>query len=228
MRCALITGATRGIGREVARQLAVRGHRVLVGCRERAAGDAVVQQLIAAGGDAQAVVLDVTSASSVSAAVHELALRSVDVDILINNAGVCPSGNALDADEAAWRDALDVNVLGVVRVSRALVPGMVARGYGRVVNVTSSWGLFSEGMSGPAPYAVSKAALDAYTCTLARAVRGDIKVNAVDPGWVKTDMGGSSAPRTVERGAETIVWLATIGADGPHGGVFRDKRRLAW
>ncbi len=228
MRCALITGATRGIGREVARQLAQRGHRVLVGCRERTAGDALVRELAAAGRDAQAVVLDVVSAASVDAAVRDLAERAIDVDILVNNAGVCPSGSALDATDDAWRDAVDVNLLGVVRVSRALVPGMVARGYGRVVNVTSSWGLFSEGMGGPAPYAVSKAALDAYTVTLARSVRGDLKVNAVDPGWVKTDMGGASAPRTVERGAETIVWLATLGADGPHGGVFRDKRRLAW
>jgi NAD(P)-dependent dehydrogenase (short-subunit alcohol dehydrogenase family) len=105
---------------------------------------------------------------------------------------------------------------------------MIERGYGRVVNVSSGAGSFAEGLEGPPAYAVSKAALNALTVRLATETRGDVKVNAACPGWVRTRMGGSGAPRSVEEGADTIVWLATLGPDGPTGGFFRDRQPIEW
>ena len=105
---------------------------------------------------------------------------------------------------------------------------MLERGYGRVVNVSSGYGAFAEGLEGPAPYALSKAALNALTLRLAGEVKGDVKVNAACPGWVRTRMGGGGAPRSVEEGADTIVWLATLDRDGPSGGLFRSRTRIAW
>jgi NAD(P)-dependent dehydrogenase (short-subunit alcohol dehydrogenase family) len=105
---------------------------------------------------------------------------------------------------------------------------MIARGYGRIVNLSSGYGSFAEGLEGPAAYSLSKAALNALTVRLAREARGDVKVNAACPGWVRTRMGGDTAPRAVEEGANTIVWLATLPADGPSGGFFRDRRAISW
>jgi NAD(P)-dependent dehydrogenase (short-subunit alcohol dehydrogenase family) len=105
---------------------------------------------------------------------------------------------------------------------------MVERGYGRVVNVSSGYGAFSSGLGPDTAYAISKAALNALTLKLSRELRGDVKVNAVDPGWVRTRMGGRSAPRSVEEGADSVVWLATLPASGPNGGFFRDRRAVAW
>jgi NAD(P)-dependent dehydrogenase (short-subunit alcohol dehydrogenase family) len=105
---------------------------------------------------------------------------------------------------------------------------MVARKYDRVVNVSSGWGAFSEGMSRPASYSITQAALNALTLSLARGTSGDVKVNACSPGWVRTRMGGSGADRSPEEGADVIVWLATLPREGPDGGFFRDRTQLAW
>jgi NAD(P)-dependent dehydrogenase (short-subunit alcohol dehydrogenase family) len=123
--------------------------------------------------------------------------------------------------------ALEVNTLGPFRTCRALVPGMTQRGYGRVVNVSSVGGSFDEGL-GPAAYGVSKAALNALTVKVSQAVHGDVKVNATCPGWVRTEMGGSGAPRSPEEAANTLVWLATLPAEGPNGGSFRDRESILW
>jgi NAD(P)-dependent dehydrogenase (short-subunit alcohol dehydrogenase family) len=216
-RTALVTGGNRGIGLEVCRQLKESGLRVLLGARDAAHGK---KEAAALG--VEFVHLDVASDKSVASC------KDLAVDVLVNNAGIYPSGGVLDAAEKDLREALEINYWGALRTCRAFVPGMNERGYGRVVNVTSGYGLFSEGLEGPAPYSLSKAALDALTFKLAKEVRGFVKVNAVCPGWVRTRMGGTGATRTVEKGAETIVWLATLPASGPSGKVFRDKRELAW
>jgi NAD(P)-dependent dehydrogenase (short-subunit alcohol dehydrogenase family) len=150
------------------------------------------------------------------------------VDVLVNNAGVYGGGSLLSTAVEDLRRAFDTNFWGAVWACRAWVPKMVERGYGRVVNVSSGYGSFAEGLEGPAPYALSKAALNALTLRLASEVSGDVKVNAVCPGWVRTRMGGKGARRSVEEGAETIVWLATLGRDGPTGGLFRDRERIEW
>ncbi len=222
-KTALVTGGNRGIGLEACRQLAALGLRVVLTARDAKEGRAAAEKL---GVLFQA--LDVSSDKSMAACAAALRKAGVEIDVLVNNAGVYPQGGALDATEEDLRAGMEVNFWGALRTCRAFMPGMNARGYGRVVNVTSGYGLFSEGLQGPAPYSLSKAALDALTVKLAQEARGDVKVNAVCPGWVRTRMGGAGAPRPVEKGAETLVWLATLPKDGPSGGVFRDQRPLAW
>jgi NAD(P)-dependent dehydrogenase (short-subunit alcohol dehydrogenase family) len=227
-KTALVTGGNRGIGLEVCRQLGELGHRVLVASRDETAGEKAAAELRGGGAEAEALELDVASQASVEACAVRLKKAGVAVDVLVNNAGVYPPGGVLDAAEKDIREAVETNFLGAWRMCRALVPGMIERGWGRVVNVTSGYGLFSEGLDGPAPYTLSKAALGALTVKLAAEAGGTIKVNGVCPGWVRTRMGGENAPRTPAKGAETIVWAATLPDDGPTGQVFRDKRRLDW
>lgn len=136
----------------------------------------------------------------------------------------------LDSPPEEWRAQIETNFLGALWTCRAFVPGMVERGFGRVVNVSSDYGSYGLGLEGPAPYSVSKAALNALTIKLAAEVRGatDLKVNAVHPGWVRTAMGGPGADRSLEQGAATVLWLATLPASGPSGGFFHDREPFPW
>jgi NAD(P)-dependent dehydrogenase (short-subunit alcohol dehydrogenase family) len=152
-------------------------------------------------------------------------------DVLVNNAAILldEEGDVLRISPASFRASFETNVMGALHLCQALVPGMRARRYGRVVNVSSGAGQL-EGMGGYAPaYSLSKAALNALTRLVAHAGRDrNVLVNAVDPGWVRTDMGGSSAPRSVAQGADTIVWCATLPDGGPTGGFFHDRRPVPW
>jgi NAD(P)-dependent dehydrogenase (short-subunit alcohol dehydrogenase family) len=222
-RTALVTGGNRGIGREVCRQLKDLGWSVVLTARDAKDGRAAADEL-----GCRFEALDVSSDSSVAACAARLSKAKVSIDALVNNAGVYPSGGVLDASWEDLRAAMEANYWGAARTCRAFVPAMAKRGWGRVVNVTSGYGLFSEGLEGPAPYSLSKAALGALTLKLSKEVPAGVKINAVCPGWVRTRMGGAGAPRPVEKGAETIVWLATLPDGGPSGGVFRDKRPLDW
>jgi NAD(P)-dependent dehydrogenase (short-subunit alcohol dehydrogenase family) len=162
---------------------------------------------------------------------RELAESGSDVDILVNNAGVLlDGGGVLELEDETLRATLEVNLFGPLRTARAFLPGMIARGYGRVVNVSSGAGAIGEDVSSYAPaYSVSKTALNMLTRKLAAAAgSADVKVNAMCPGWVRTDMGGGAAPRSPEEAADTLVWLATLPADGPTNGFFRDRRPIAW
>ena len=225
-RTALVTGANRGIGAQTARGLAEAGLRVVLGVREPSSAHEVLGSL---SGDGHRIVgIDVADPAWVDRAVAEV--RDLPVDVLVNNAGVLDEGDALHIEDGVLDREWAVNVRGPWSLIRALVPGMVERGYGRVVNVSSGGGSFGEGsmMAGHAAYAVTKAALNALTVVTAEIVTGDVKVNAVCPGWVRTRMGGDSAPRSVEEAADGIVWLATLAADGPHGGFFRDGEPIPW
>jgi NAD(P)-dependent dehydrogenase (short-subunit alcohol dehydrogenase family) len=234
-RVALVTGANRGIGFEVARQLARLGIMTVLGSRSLDKGKAAAEPLAAEGLVAPVVALDVTDQASVRAAVAETMGLFGRIDILVNNAGVMldrsgtPNFVASTIEAAVVRATFDVNVLGPLAMSQAVLPIMRDQGYGRIVNVSSGMGQLSEmGAEHPA-YRMSKAALNALTRTLAAELgEGAIKVNSMCPGWVKTDLGGSDAPRTVEQGAETAVWLAMLPDDGPSGGFFRDKKPIAW
>ncbi len=230
-RVALVTGANRGMGLETCRQLLSRGLDVVMTGRDV---DAIVRARRGLGdlaGRAVAVQMDVTDVASVSAAYEAAADRFGRVDVVVNNAAVLlfESAEVLGTPAEGFRDTFETNLFGVIEVCRMFVPPMAGRGYGRVVNVSSSAGQLAT-MSTYAPaYSISKTALLAFTRILAETYRGrGVLANAVCPGWVRTDMGGPSAPRSVEQGVDTTVWLATLPDDGPTGTFFRDRHPIDW
>ena len=219
-KTALVTGANRGIGLAIAAGLAAGGHRVLLGSRDKAAGEKAAGKI---GGGAAAIEIDVADEDSIASAVREAG----EVDVLVNNAGILGKGGVLD-DTRDFDDSMAVMVRGPYLLIQQLAPGMERRGHGRIVNISSGWGAFSEGLAGPAAYGVAKAALNALTVAAARQLPPSVKVNAMCPGWVRTRMGGKVATRSPEEGAATAIWLATLGDDGPTGGFFRDREPIGW
>ena len=226
-RTALVTGGNRGIGLEACRQLAEARMNVVLTTRDPERGDKAAQELRDEGLDVTYERLDVADSHSVEDCARRLADAGTEINVLINNAGVYPTKGVFSVSEETFVMALQVNALGPFRTCQAFVPMMLQHGYGRVVHVSSGGGSFGEGL-GPAAYAVSKAAMNALTVKVSQAVRGDVKVNAMCPGWVRTDMGGSGAPRSTEEAADTLVWLATLSEDGPNGGFFRDRKPIPW
>ncbi len=226
-RVVLVTGAGRGLGVEIARQLVDAGHVVVVGARDVEAGAAVAKQL---GENAWALHLDVTDPESVQAAVEAVDRRHGRLDALVNNAavhfdpGADPLTEDLDVADGAWR----TNVLAPWRLTQAFVPLLRAGNDAVIVNVTSGLGSLARmGAHSPA-YSVSKAGINALTRVFADALTRDgIAVHAVSPGWTATDMGGSGG-RPVRDGAAGVVWAATLPDDGPTGGFFRDQRPVPW
>ena len=227
---ALVTGANRGIGAEVARQLAGRGMAVILGSRSLEKGERAAEGLRGEGLDVLARELDVSDDGSVRKLAARVEEEQGRLDVLVNNAGILYDTwqRPLEADLDVVREALETNTFGAWRTSRALVPLMRQNGYGRIVNVSSGAGsLSSMGASTPA-YNVSKVALNALTKMHGAELRSTgILVNAVDPGWVATDMGGHGG-RPVEEGARGVVWAATLPEDGPTGGFFYDGEPEAW
>jgi NAD(P)-dependent dehydrogenase (short-subunit alcohol dehydrogenase family) len=221
MPVALVSGASRGIGAEIAHQLASdHGFVVFAGARDPddvEEGDGIVP-----------IELDVTDQADVDAAQEQIGSDPGHLDALINNAGVYgdPVG-VVDYDLDRAREVFEVNTFGPWRLCQAFVPLLTRSSQPRIVNVSSGAGQLSDMNGGRAAYRLSKAALNALTRTLASDERG-IKVNSMCPGWVRTDMGGSAAPRSVEEGADTAVWLATLPDDGPTGGFFRNRKPIAW
>ena len=218
MKRALVTGGNRGIGLAIAKGLKERGLEVVIGARDADAGAAAAQQI-----GAQSVQLDLQDPDSIDAAAQELG----PLDVLVNNAGVLGSGGVLD-DLNEFATSMAVMVSGPHRLMHHLAPSMATRGYGRIVNVSSGWGAFAEGLDGPASYGVAKAAFNALTLAAAKTLPSSVKVNAMCPGWVRTRMGGAGATRSPEEGADTAIWLATLDDQGPTGGFFRDKAPIAW
>jgi NAD(P)-dependent dehydrogenase (short-subunit alcohol dehydrogenase family) len=230
-KIAVVTGANRGIGLEICRQLAREGVKVIFTSRDEGKGKAAVAELHGDGLDVVFHPLDVTDPDSVKRLAIDLKSEYGRLDILVNNAGVMPehgeAASVFKADVDLVRHTFETNALGPLRVSQALIPLM--RGEGRVVNVSSGMGQLAEMNGGYPGYRFSKTALNALTRILADELEGTrIKVNSVCPGWVRTDMGGSGATRSVEQGAETPVWLALLPDDGPSGGFFRDKQPIPW
>ncbi|MDQ6928489.1 MAG: SDR family oxidoreductase [Actinomycetota bacterium] len=236
---ALITGANRGLGFEIARRLAQQGMTVLIGARERRHGDEAAATLTGDGLDAHAIQLDVTDAGSISAAAAEVERRFGRLDVLVNNAGVVldrgirPSEVSVDV----CRQTYETNVFGPVAVTRAFLPLLRRSVAGRVVNATSELGSLAQSVNPDfefkdlklLAYNSSKTALNAITVQLAHDLRDTaIKVNAADPGYTATDFNGHRGAQTVEEGARAAVRLATIGPDGPTGGVFNAEGALPW
>jgi NAD(P)-dependent dehydrogenase (short-subunit alcohol dehydrogenase family) len=230
-RVALVTGANRGLGLETSRQLLEKGVLVALAGRDRVSLDEAASRLGAGDQRAMTVRMDVTDTGSITRARQDVLRRFGRVDILVNNAAVLvsESGDVLSISSDDYRQTFDTNVFGVIEVCRAFVPDMARAGYGRVVNVSSGAGQLAAMTTYAPAYSMSKAALNAFTRLLAHTYRDEgVLANAVDPGWVRTDMGGPSAPRSPEEGADTIVWLAMLRDDGPTGGFFRDRRQIAW
>ena len=218
---ALVTGASRGIGAEIARELARdHGFRVFAGARNP---DDVEEQ-----DGVVPVELDVTDEDTIFGTRERIESDSGRLDALVNNAGIYgdPVG-AADYDLDRAHEVLEVNTFGPWRLIEGFLPLLRESEAPRVVNISSGAGQLSDMNGGRAAYRVSKAALNALTRTLASDERW-VKVNTMCPGWVRTDMGGAGAPRSVEEGADTAIWLATLPDDGPTGGFFRNRKPIPW
>lgn len=229
-RVAIVTGANRGIGRGIARQLAARGLTVVLTGRdvERAR---VAAAEFSGEGSIRPYQLDITDQGSVDRLIAEVEHDLGRLDVLVNNAGGYwdADQHPSSADLAIVEAALQTNLLGAWRMCKAAVPLMLRNGYGRIVNVSSRSGSFQHPSASVPAYRVSKAALNMFTCALAAELPGRaILVNAACPGWVRTEMGSQSAPKSIDEGADTPVWLATLPDDGPTGGFFADRQPIAW
>jgi NAD(P)-dependent dehydrogenase (short-subunit alcohol dehydrogenase family) len=230
MKTALVTGANKGIGREVTRQLAAKGFHVFVGARNRDAGRKAADEIVKDGGKATFLEIDVSDDNSVIAAAREFAKAANRLDVLVNNAGIIVDGDnvILEITDELLRKTLETNTLGALRVTRAFVPLLAKSKAPRVINVSSGGGQLTGGADGWAPaYCISKTALNGVTSQLAIALP-KFAVNSVCPGWVRTDMGGSNATRSVEEGADTIVWLATEASQELTGKFLRDRKEIPW
>ena len=230
-RVALVTGANRGIGFEVSRQLARLGFDVLLTARDLSKAEAAAGELKRQGLNVLPLQLDVTDTLRVEEAARFVAERFGRLDVLVNNAAILYDHwqRAVEADFDTVREAFETNTLGPWRVTLGLLPLLRKSRHPRVVNVSSESGSLASMGAGTPAYGVSKAGLNALTRMLAAELRPSrVLVNSVCPGWVATEMGGPGAPRTPEEGAAGIVWAATLPDGGPTGGFFRDGHPLAW
>lgn len=228
---ALVTGGNRGIGYELVKQLALKGFKVILASRDPEMGHKAAQKLLDSNLDVSFVEMDVDNQESVSQAANTVNERYGRLDVLINNAGVYLEENKklVAMKPSILEKTMATNFFGVYHVIRSFIPHMEKRGYGRIINVSSEYGAMSDmSYPGVGAYKLSKFALNGLTRLVAAEINGDIKINAVDPGWVSSDMGGPSAPRTPKQAAESILWLVTIGPEGPNGGFFRDRKQIDW
>jgi NAD(P)-dependent dehydrogenase (short-subunit alcohol dehydrogenase family) len=227
---AVVSGANRGIGFEISRQLARQGIHVIVTSRDEAKGQAACEKLAGEGLDVRYHQLDVTDEASIQRLGQFLRREYDRLDILVNNAAIMPDRRgALEIDLDTVRHTMETNVYGPLRLCQVLVPLMKRHGYGRVVNLSSGMGQITRMGGGNLAYRMSKTALNVLTRVLAADLRGtNVLVNSMSPGWVRTDMGGPGAPRSPEQGADTAIWLATLPEGGPQGGLFQDREPIPW
>jgi NAD(P)-dependent dehydrogenase (short-subunit alcohol dehydrogenase family) len=222
----LVTGANRGIGFEIAKQLLALGHHVIVSARSEKNLEQSLQKLKPVEG----LLMDVSDEKSIAEAAKEFSKRKLKLDVLINNAAIGLKGDQsiLQNDDAILEETLNTNCMGPLRICKEFLPYMNSPA--RIINISSGGGSMTDPVGGWSPaYCVSKSLLNALTRHVAYALESkNISVNAVCPGWVRTDMGGSAAPRSVAKGAETPVWLATDASQKLTGKFFRDKSEIPW
>ncbi len=233
-RVAVITGANRGLGFAAARELAKQGYKVVVTARTQSKAAAAATEL-GTHGDVLCAELDVSSDDSVRHCFQRLLADVGSVSVLVNNAGAIfdkdPGGRtypALQIPSQNVADSFNTNSLSVLRTCQQVLPGMNKQRFGRIVNVSSGMGGLTDMSGGHLGYRVSKAAMNALTRVLHAEAGENVKINAVCPGWVRTDMGGANATRDLEAGVSGIVWAATLPDDGPSGGFFRDGKPIRW
>jgi NAD(P)-dependent dehydrogenase (short-subunit alcohol dehydrogenase family) len=228
MKTALVTGANKGIGLEVVGQLLDRNFNVILTSRNRDKGLRVIENLKNYEEKLLFVQMDVGDEESIKKAVKEVQSKNLKIDVIVNNAGILLDSESInEVSSEKILTTFRINTLGPILVIQNFLPVMNKNG--RIINVSSGLGAFSE-MSSYAPvYSISKSALNAVTKQFSFSLaENNISVNSVSPGWVKTDMGGRNATRTVEKGAETIVWLADEAPHNLTGKFFRDKKELDW
>ena len=228
-KIALVTGANRGIGLEISRQLAQQDYQVILTSRSEEKGQAAAQQLAQEELSVDTYPLDVTDPASVVPLKDYVIEKYGRLDVLVNNAGVYLDENEriTEIDPDTLHRSIDTNVYGPFYLMQAFIPLMQQHGYGRIVNLSSGYGGL-DALDSPmvGAYKLSKVTLNALTRLMASAVDANtIKINTADPGWVRTDMGGSNASRSVAEGADTPVWLATLPKDSPSGGFFYSRRQ---
>ncbi|KML30757.1 MULTISPECIES: SDR family oxidoreductase [Priestia] len=230
-KVALVTGGNRGIGYELVRQLAMKGFKVILTSRNSETGHKAVQKLKDSRLDVSFLTMDINNQTSIGQAAAKVSEQYGRLNVLINNAGIYLDKNQklVDMDPSVLEKTLETNFFGAYHVIRSFMPLMEQQAYGRIINVSSEYGAMSE-MSSPGvgAYKLSKLILNGLTQLIAAESTKDIKINAVDPGWVSSDMGGPSAPRTPQQAARSILWLATIGPEGPSGGFFKDGKQIDW
>lgn len=222
----LITGANRGIGKEIARQMAENDWQVIVTARDLSKANQVAKDI---GGNVFGLQLDVQDESSVRKAAAVIDENFKRLDVLVNNAAIFGNNSILDFDLKQISDVMDTNLMGAIRTSKYFMPLLKKSDDGRIINISSGLGqLDSLRTGGYGAYRLSKAALNAFTIMMASELeRVGIKVFSMSPGWVKTDMGGKNAPRSVEKGAETVVWLATE-RNVASGKFYQDMKVIDW
>ena len=229
-KVALVTGSNRGIGLEIVRQLADKGYTTILSSRNPDSGQEALNKIKQANYDLHFHQLDVQGPESINQIKNYIEKTFGRLDILINNAGINYDTwhNVANADLDQVSTTFDVNLMGPWRMAQAFIPMMKQQGYGRIVNVSSQSGAIKSQMGNTPGYSLSKAALNLLTVQLANHLQETgILVNSVCPGWVRTEMGGPNAPRSVEQGASGIVWLAELAGDGPSGKFFTDKKEIS-
>ncbi|PCJ89140.1 MAG: 20-beta-hydroxysteroid dehydrogenase [Hyphomicrobiales bacterium] len=227
MKTALITGGARGIGAAISESL-LKNHKMQIVVWGRNEDD--LQKLkknLSDFGTIHIKSVDVGDKASLDAGLAWLEAEGLKIDVLVNNAGTNADDKLLLMEDDTILNHIMVNAMAPLRLIRALSPGMIERGYGRIANLSSAWGSFHEGL-GPAAYGITKAFLNAITITSAAELPECVKVNSVCPGWVQTSMGGPDAPKTPAEGADTPVWLTTLPENGPTGGFFRERKPINW
>ena len=239
-RVALVTGANRGIGFAISRQLAQKGIAVVMSARDLNKGQAACSRLNREGLDVgHTLQLDVTAEDSIRYALEQINKIFGRLDIVVNNAGIMSNDDTsvLDMKADVLRNTLQTNFYGPLALCQGCIPLMRTGHYGRIVNISSTLGSLTDITDFDSPYSelqtpayrLSKTMLNGITALIAREVKNDnILVNSVCPGWVRTDLGGQQAPLSPDEGADTPVWLATLPDDGPSGGFFRERERIAW
>lgn len=230
-KVALVTGGNRGIGFELCKQLAVKGYHVLLASRDSRKGSQAVKKLQDMGLDVTFLELDVEHVQKIAEVADFVQQAYGRLDVLVNNAGVyLDEGVYLSEIKPGYFEkTMQTNLFGPFHLIRAFLPLMKQNNFGRIVNVSSGYGQMDEmDHPGTGSYKLSKLALNGLTRLFASELSGNIKINAVCPGWVRTDMGGPHAPRSVGEAAESILWLVDIGQDGPNGKFFRDGKEIRW
>ena len=229
----LVTGGNRGIGLEIVKGMLSKGYKVLMGCRDEESGLEAKKDIV--GGDLHVIEMPLDNETAIVDAFVRAEAVYGPIDILINNAGILDDTDWKEVNSESLAKSVQVNVNAPLTLIQQTLPQMIERGFGRIINVSSSYGSFAEGLKGPLSYAISKAAINALTVKMAAVVdeaadgkQIDVTVNSMTPGWVHTRMGGSDAPKTPEEGADTAIWLATMEAGGPHGQFLKDREPIEW